>query len=59
MKNTKIGKCQDKNCEYPDEPCKLILYNNKWVCDGCHEATLDQEDFMEANRQDMIETGWY
>jgi hypothetical protein len=59
MLNHKYGKCEDTNCEEPNEPCNLIKYNNKWICDGCYEAALDNEEFMDANRQDMIELGVY
>jgi hypothetical protein len=57
--NKNYGKCQDKNCEEPNEPTALRNYNGKMICDGCYDANLDNEEFMDANRQDMIEAGCY
>ena len=55
---TRTGKCQDPNCDYPEEKTRLNYYNGRWICDGCLESEWDNEEFMEANRQDMIESGW-
>lgn len=54
----RTGRCQDPNCDYPEEEANLNYYNGRWICDGCLEAEWDNEEFMEANRQDMIESGW-
>lgn len=54
----RYGYCQDTLCDNKKEASNLRLLNGKYVCDGCYEAELDNEDFINANRLDMQEAGY-
>lgn len=54
-----FGYCQDKYCENQNEKTNLRLFNGVMVCDGCYDELCDGEEFMDANRQDMIDAGCY
>ena len=56
----KFGRCEDPDCEDPDEESSLrwrdyilALGRGAWVCDGCWEHWQDCDDSANENFLDM------
>ena len=58
----KVLYCEGLDCDDVDEPLRKQDYqvqNGHNICWGCIDREREEEEWMNANRQDMIEAGWY